>query len=222
MTKFDIEIVSDTVCPWCFVGKQKLDQAIKAYKELHPNSNDTFSTTWMPFYLNPGAPKTGIDKLNYYKSKFGEDRTAMIFERLSQTGKDVGINFKFGGKTGNTRDSHRLIQLGKSKSPAVQTRVVEELFSAYFENEGDITSHDTLLNAAKKAGLDEKEAKEWLKSDKGGKEVDVEVEEARMNQITGVPNFTIQGKYEVGGAQDPGVFLRLFEKIKATEESAKA
>jgi len=222
MTKFDIEIVSDTVCPWCYVGKQKLEKAIKAYKQLHPDSNDTFSTTWMPFYLNPGAPKTGIDKAAYFKAKFGEDRTAMIFERLSQVGKDTGINFKFGGKTGNTRDSHRLIQLGKSKSLAVQTRVVEELFAAYFENEGDITSHEVLRNAAVMAGLDEKEANEWLESDKGGKAVDEEVEQAQLNQISGVPNFTLQGKYEVGGAQDSGVFLRLFEKIKAMEEGAKA
>jgi predicted DsbA family dithiol-disulfide isomerase len=60
MTKFDIEVVSDTVCPWCYVGKQKLDQAIASYKELHPGSNDEFSTTWMPFYLNPGSPKKGM------------------------------------------------------------------------------------------------------------------------------------------------------------------
>jgi predicted DsbA family dithiol-disulfide isomerase len=166
--------------------------------------------------------KIGIDKAAYYKSKFGEDRTAMIFERLAQVGKDTGIKFKFGGKTGNTRDSHRLIQLGKSKSPAVQTRVVEELFSAYFENEGDITSHDVLTKAGVKAGLEEKEVKEWLASDKGGKAVDEEVEQAQLNQISGVPNFTIQGKYEVGGAQDPGVFLRLFERIKATEQASKA
>jgi predicted DsbA family dithiol-disulfide isomerase len=141
----------------------------------------------------------------------------MIFERLSQVGKDSGINFKFGGKTGNTRDSHRLIQLGKTKSPAIQTRVVEEFFAAYFEQEGDITSHEVLRKAAVKAGLDEKEVTEWLESDKGGEAVDKEVEEAQMQQISGVPNFTVQGKYEVGGAQDPGVFLRLFEKIKATE-----
>lgn len=145
-----------------------------------------------------------------------------MFQRLAQIGKETGIDFKFGGKTGNTRDSHRLIQLGKSKSPAVQTKVVEALFNAYFESEGDITSHEVLLKAAVKAGLDEKEAKDWLESDKGGKAVDVEVEEAKRNQISGVPNFTIQGKYEVGGAQDSGVFLRLFEKIKATEEGAKA
>ncbi|TVY71463.1 hypothetical protein LSUE1_G008190 [Lachnellula suecica] len=222
MTQFNIEVVSDTVCPWCYVGKQKLEKAITAYKAQHPDSNDTFSTTWMPFYLNPGAPKTGVDKAAYYKTKFGEDRTAMIFERLSQVGKDTGIAFKFGGKTGNTRDSHRLIQLGKSKSPAVQTRVVEELFSAYFENEGDITSHEILQKAGVKAGLEESEVKDWLKSDKGGKEVDVEVEQAQLNQVSGVPNFTVQGKYEIGGAQDPGVFLRLFEKIKAAEEGVKA
>lgn len=165
--------------------------------------------------------ETGIDKTEYYKAKFGEDRTAVIFDRLSQVGKATGINFKFGGKTGNTRDSHRLIQLGKSKSPAMQTRVVEELFSAYFENEGDITSHEVLKNAGVRAGLDENEVKEWLASDKGGKAVDEEVERAQQNQISGVPNFTIQGKYEVGGAQDPGVFLRLFEKIKA-EQASKA
>ncbi|KAG4443831.1 hypothetical protein IFR05_000731 [Cadophora sp. M221] len=222
MTQFDISVVSDSVCPWCYVGKKKLDAAITAYKQLHPDSNDTFSTTWMPFYLNPGAPKLGVDKVAYYRTKFGEERTAMMFERLAQIGNDTGINFKFGGKTGNTRDSHRLIQLGKSKSPETQTKVVEQLFAAYFENEGDITSHEVLLNAAVKAGLDKKEAKDWLKTDKGGKAVDEEVEQARLNQITGVPNFTIQGKYEVGGAQDSGVFLRLFEKIKATEEGAKA
>jgi len=141
----------------------------------------------------------------------------MMFDRLSQIGNDVGIHFKFGGKTGNTRDSHRLIQLGKTKSPAIQTRVVEEIFAAYFENEGDITSHETLLDAAVKAGLDKNEAERWLKSDQGGKAVDEEVEFAKKHQVSGVPNFTVQGKYEVGGAQDPSVFLRLFEKIKLGE-----
>ncbi|KAG9248900.1 thioredoxin-like protein [Calycina marina] len=218
MTKFNIEIVSDTVCPWCYVGKQKLEQAITQYKQDHPKSNDEFSTTWMPFYLNPDAPKVGADKVAMYRAKLGP-RTDMIFGRLLQVGADCGINFKFGGKTGNTRDSHRLIQLGKSKSPAMQTRVVEEFFASYFENEGDITDHQVLTTAAVKAGLSEDEVTKWLKSDLGGPEVDREVEEAKMQQISGVPNFTIQGKYEVGGAQDPGVFYRLFEKIKAAEAS---
>jgi predicted DsbA family dithiol-disulfide isomerase len=162
---------------------------------------------------------TGVDKLAHYQAKFGKERTAMMFERLAQVGKDCGINFKFGGKTGNTRDSHRLIQLGKTKSPAMQTRVVEEFFKKYFEQEADITSHEVLKDAAVRAGLDAKEVDEWLNSDNGGKEVDAEVLQAQRNQISGVPNFTIQGKYEIGGAQDPSVFLRVFERIKATEEA---
>lgn len=95
--------------------------------------------------------------------------------------------------------------------------VVEELFSAYFENEGDVTDHDVLLQAGVKAGLDEGEARAWLSSDQGGVEVDREVEAAKRGQVTGVPNFTVNGKWEVGGAQDEGIFLRLFEKIKAVE-----
>ncbi|KAB8295929.1 hypothetical protein EYC80_008749 [Monilinia laxa] len=221
MTKFDIEIVSDTVCPWCYVGKQKLEQGITAYKQKHPDSNDTFSITWKPFYLAPEAPKIGVDKREWYLSRFGEERMTAAFSRLAQIGKDVGIDFSFGGKTGATRDSHRIIQLGKTKSPAMQTKVVESLFKSYFEEEGDITSHEVLHSAAVRAGLDEKEVNEWLGSDKGGLEVDREVEAARRNSIGGVPNFTIQGKYEIGGAQDSAVFLRLFEKIKETEESPK-
>jgi len=138
----------------------------------------------------------------------------MMQERLAQLGKSDGIDFKFGGKTGNTRDSHRLIQLGKAKSPAVQTRVVEELFAAYFENEKDITSHDVLVDAGVKAGLNAAEVKEWLDSGKGGPEVDKEVQEAYEQSISGVPNFTIQDQFEIGGAQEPADFAQLFERIK--------
>jgi predicted DsbA family dithiol-disulfide isomerase len=159
----------------------------------------------------------GMDKSTLYKAKFGEDRAAMIFDRVAQAGAEVGIKFSFGGKTGNTRNSHRLVQLGKSKSPEVQTRIVEELFEAYFEKEQDITSLEVLKKAGVNAGIDEKEVTDWLNSDKGGKQVDEEVMEARMERITGVPNYTVNDRYEVGGAQDPQVFLSLFEKIKTLE-----
>ena len=214
MTNFNIDIVSDTICPWCYVGKKRLEAGIAAYKQAHPNSDDTFSTNWFPFYLNPDSPKVGVDKAAFYMSKFGEQRTAGIFRMLGQVGQQEGINFKFGGKTGNTRDSHRLVQLGKTKGPQMQTRVIEELFAAYFENEKDITSHETLLDAAEKAGLDKNEAKDWLDSGKGGPEVDKEVQDAYAQGISGVPNFTINGKFEVGGAQEPGAFVQLFERIK--------
>ncbi|OCK83712.1 thioredoxin-like protein [Lepidopterella palustris CBS 459.81] len=214
MTNFEIDIVSDTVCPWCYVGKKRLEKGIAQYKAAHPDSNDTFSTTWHPFYLQPDSPKTGIDKHEYFLSRFGEARTRMMNQKLAQLGQSDGIDFKFGGKIGNTRDSHRLIQLGKTKSPAVQTRVVEELFAAYFENEKDITSQDVLVEAGTKAGLDAAEVREWLASGKGGPEVDREVQDAYEQNISGVPNFTIQGKFEVNGAQEPAAFVQLFERIK--------
>ncbi|KAL8692029.1 MAG: hypothetical protein Q9218_002861 [Villophora microphyllina] len=217
MTNFTISIVSDTVCPWCYVGKNKLDRAIALYRSDHPNTTDTFSTTWYPFYLNPAAPKVGIDKRQFFNDKFGADRTPLIFDRLDKIGKSVGIDFKHGGRTGNTRDSHRLIQLAKTTGPEMQNRVVEEFFKSYFEDEGDITSHATLKAAATKAGLSDAEVKEWLESDKGGKEVDKEVAEAQMRAISGVPHFMIQGKYEIGGAQEVEAFVETFERIKAME-----
>jgi predicted DsbA family dithiol-disulfide isomerase len=142
----------------------------------------------------------------------------MMQARLSQIGLENGIKFSYGGKTGNTRNSHRLIALAKSKSPALQTRTVEELFKLYFENEGDITDVAKLQEAGVKAGLEEGEVKKWLASDDGGKEVDREVREAQIRGISGVPNFTVDGKYEIGGAQDESVFLQLFEKIQKAEQ----
>ena len=141
----------------------------------------------------------------------------MIFDRLTAVGKDVGINFSFGGKTGSTRDAHRLAQLGKAKGLDVQTRIVEELFAAYFENEKDITSHEVLREAGVRAGLPEEEVQEWLKSDKGGPEVDREVMEAQVRGVSGVPNFVLQDKYEIGGAQDADAFVNCFEKLKEIE-----
>ena len=217
MTKFDIKIVSDTVCPWCYIGKKRLDRGIAAFQAAHPDSHDSFSITWLPYYLNANSPKTGRDKREYYVSRFGEQRANAMFDRLAAIGKDEGIPFRFGGKVGNTRDSHRLIQLGKSKGAATQTRVVEELFHAYFEAEQDITSHQALLAAAVKAGLARAEVEACLRSDQYGGQVDAEVHQAQVQHISGVPNFTIQGQYGVSGAQDPDTFVQLFEKIQAAE-----
>ena len=192
-----------------------MEKAISAWQKNH--TEDKFTTTWMPFYLSPDAPKEGIDKQEYYHMRFGPERTKMMQQRLVMIGKADGIDFKFGGKTGNTRDSHRLIQLGKSKSPQIQTRVVEELFKAYFENEQDITSHEVLKQAGIKAGLDEKEVTEWLQSDQGGKQVDEEVGNAQSMSISGVPNFTIENRYKLEGAQDPEAFLQVFEAVVASK-----
>ena len=138
--------------------------------------------------------------------------------RLDSVGKPIGINFKFGGNTGNTRDSHRLIHLAREKAGVeVQNKVVDEVEKSYFENEGDITSHAMLIAAASKAGLDEAEVKQWMSSDAGGKEVDKEVKAAQARGVSGVPNFILQDRYEIGGAQDPDGFVTIFERIKQAE-----
>ncbi|KAK4934854.1 hypothetical protein LTR66_015532, partial [Elasticomyces elasticus] len=104
MTKFEINIVSDTVCPWCYVGKKRLERAIAQRQSTHPE--DAFSTTWSPFYLNPDAPTTAVDKRAYYASKYGAARAKMMHAHMAALGQKEGIEFSFGGRIGNTRASH--------------------------------------------------------------------------------------------------------------------
>ncbi|PWW74843.1 thioredoxin-like protein [Tuber magnatum] len=199
MSNFTVEIVSDTVCPWCYTR--------------YPDAS--FSVSWKPYYLNPSAPTPGIDKAEFYRTKFGDDRAAMIFGRVGAVGKDVGIGFKFGGKTGSTRDSHRLIHLAGQEEggETLQTRVVEELFKSYFENEEDITDLGVLVAAAVRAGLEGGRVRGWLESNLGGEVVDREVGEAQMIGIRAVPNFTINDKWHLSGAQDHMEFVRVFEQV---------
>ncbi|KAI1437341.1 DSBA-like thioredoxin domain-containing protein [Xylaria sp. CBS 124048] len=218
MTNFSIKIVSDTVCPWCYIGKKRLDRAIDLYRKTYPAAqNDTFTISWAPFYLDPSAPAVGVPLPERLVERFGPERADYIHTALTKLGREEGINFAFASRTGNTRDTHRLIQLGKTKGNDVENRVVLELFKSYFESDGDITSHASLISTAEKAGLTPSEVKEWLETGKGGAEVDREVRAARMQGISGVPNFTIQGVHNVNGAQEPGVFVDLFSKIKAAE-----
>ena len=196
------------------MGKRKLESGIKAYKAAHPESNDTFAVEWSAFYLVPDASETGSPKNERLDRIYGPEKRKVMHARLSEIGKEQDIDFKFGGLTGNTRNSHRVIQLAKTKGAGVQNGVVDALFRAYFENEQDITSKEVLRAAALKGGLEAAEVDDVLATDKFGELVDQEVEEAKRNLITGVPHFTLNDKYEIGGAQDSEGFKRVFEKIK--------
>ncbi|KAL5360183.1 thioredoxin-like protein [Aspergillus floccosus] len=230
MTHFNIQIISDTVCPWCYIGFRRLSRAITTHKTTHPA--DTFTLTWHTFYLNPHSPTyPGVDKQAFYASKFGAERTAAIFARLGGIGEAEGIAFRFGGRTGNTRDSHRLLWYaglkekesaaapeGKGESGEIgglQTRVAERLFRAYFEEELNITDPAVLRQAAVAAGLNEGEVDRVLEGEEGGEEVDREAEKARRQLVTGVPYFLVQGQYAVEGADEPETFLEIFQRLKA-------
>ncbi|KAF2102582.1 DSBA oxidoreductase [Rhizodiscina lignyota] len=221
---FVIEVVSDTVCPWCYIGSRQLTRAISEYKRLHPERNDTFSVSWKPFYLNPNAQQgVSADKRASYVKRHGEAGAEAIFDRIAKAGQapGVGINFKFGGRTGSSRDSHCLIHHAGLKSSDVQTRLVNALFRAYFEEEKDISQQETLLEAAQRAGVDEIDARMWLTDQAEGTKVDLQAAYAREKAINGVPHFTLNGRFEITGAQESLAFVRLFERLVKLEERAK-
>jgi predicted DsbA family dithiol-disulfide isomerase len=172
-----------------------------------------------------------------YSLKFGPERAAAIFSRLSAVGESEGIKFNFGGNSGKTRDSHRLLwyagQLEEAKrresatAPnsstvvgGLQTRVAEKLFRAYFEDEKNITDPRVLLEAGVEAGLEREAVQKLLDSEEGGAEVDSEAKTASRRLVTGVPYYSIQGKYSVEGADEPETFLEVFEQIKEDETAS--
>lgn len=151
--------------------------------------------------------------------KFGADREEALTRRMALMGQSEGICFSFQGKMGNTRDAHRLVQLARAREGAnagVQERLMAGLMRRYFEEGGDITSHEMLVSAAVEAGLDGEEAKRWLEEGKGGSEVDKEVQEAYAKGINGVPHFFINDKYEISGAQEVEAFLVELARVKST------
>jgi predicted DsbA family dithiol-disulfide isomerase len=191
---------------------------------------DTFTLTWRAFYLNPRSPTfPGINKEEMYAEKFGVERSKAMFARLSAAGEVDGIAFKFGGNTGSTRDSHRVIWYeGEEEAKGtvtaagtgvggLQTRVVENLFRAYFEEEKNITDSKVLVEAAVQAGLDGGEVTKLLESGVGAEQVDAEAFTASRRLVSGVPHFTVQGKYLVEGADEPETFLEVFERVKLDE-----
>jgi len=167
-----------------------------------------------------------------YAAKFGAARTDAIIARLSSVGENEGIKFSFGGNSGRTRDSHRVIWYagnvaastaggnsgqGLEEGFGIQSAVVQNLFRAYFEEEKNITDPIVLKNAAVEAGLDGGEIDALLKSDRGGEEVDAEAGDAARKLVSGVPFFEIQGKYVIEGADEPEAFLEVFERVKNGE-----
>jgi predicted DsbA family dithiol-disulfide isomerase len=221
MTQFQISIVSDTVCPWCFIGLRNLQAAIAERCRRTPR--DTFTIKWIPFQLNPSAAQgQSIDKRASYEHKLGVDGSRQVFDRLRSAGELAGVAFSFDGKTGNTLDSHRLLELanrsashGNSDTKDLQTRVAEQLFMGYFENSEDITSHEFLSRAAVHAGLatDASEIKEFLLSTRFANEIRKEADAQRADGINGVPLFIINDEYTIEGAQQPIAFSHLFERL---------
>ncbi|KAI0536297.1 putative thioredoxin [Xylaria digitata] len=241
MTNFSIDITSDPVCIWCYIGRKRLDKAIALYKRVYPNGRyDTFTVNWRAYYLDPSSPARGVpfeqrmlQKVTSSGPDPGRDPTDKdrelarhLKERLASLGRQEGLALSFEGKIGNTRSAHRAIAFSgtqRSDSPhgsesfssitSVQDRFVMALFAAYFEGVADITSYEDLADVAESIGLSRAEMLAWLESGEGGEEVDEQDHAAKDAGLKGVPHFTVQGR-RVDGSRDVQDFLELFVKIK--------
>lgn len=231
MTHYPILVTSDIVCPWCYIGHNRLSRAIAAHKAKYPS--DTFALRYLPFYLNPppqlesnstpAFPVTSVNKRDYYAQKFGPERGKAIEERLIATAAEEGLKFSFGGNTGVSRNGHRLVYYGQTHGgERAQNDVMLGLWKRYYEREVDITTLETLTEVGVEAGLGTaEEVREFLESGRDGVEVDKLAEKSRMNGISGVPNYVLMDMWEISGAQDPNVFERLFERWKQMEAAGK-
>ncbi|MBM3489899.1 MAG: DsbA family oxidoreductase [Alphaproteobacteria bacterium] len=217
-----IDIVSDTVCPWCYIGKRRLERALAQRPDM------AFQLGWRPFQLNPDMPREGMDREQYLNLKFGDsDRARRIYNSVRQAGVEEGIPFSFDAirRQPNTVDSHRLIRWAASEG--LQDAVVEGLFRAYFTQGGDIGDREVLAQVAAQSGLDGAAIARRLAEDEDVELVQREETVARRLGINGVPCFIVDRKYAVSGAQDPSVLLQVFdlaarganEEPQAAEES---
>lgn len=212
-----IDIVSDTICPWCFIGKRRLERALAQRPDI------VFEIGWRPFQLNPDMPAEGMDRRTYVATKFGGDaRASQIYQRVRDAGAGDGIDFAFEkiARTPNTLDSHRLIRW--AGSAGLQHQVVELLFRRYFLEGRDIGDRAVLTEVAAEAGMDAELVARLLDE---GADLDLVREEdkvARDLGIQGVPCFILERKYAVSGAQDPEVFLQVFDRLQQELAAAPA
>ena len=205
-----IDIYSDIVCPWCYVGKRRLERALTSVgRDVH--------VTWRPFQLNPTMPKEGMDRRVYLDAKFGgaEGRRA-IEERVAKAGEADGIVFTFDRieRTPNTFDAHRLIWFAEQQG--CQDEVAEALFHSYFTKGCEIGSLDSLAEIASDCGLNREEVERFLASDRAVEEVRAEEATGHRLGIRGVPYFVLNGSMSISGAQPPDIFVSALQQAEDT------
>ena len=213
-----IDVVSDVVCPWCYIGKRKLARAIELYRERNPAAEPP-QVVWHPFQLNPDMPEGGVERSEYLKRKFG-GRSTQIYARVGAAGAAVGIPFAFDKVTRqpNTLAAHSLIAL--AADAGLQDEVLEAFFNAYFIDGRDLTSSQTLTEIACGAGLASAEVEARLASAEAREHIQAEDVQARRIGVEGVPYFIINRRHAISGAQDPQVLLEAM--LKSESESPVA
>jgi predicted DsbA family dithiol-disulfide isomerase len=209
-----VDVVSDVVCPWCFIGQKRLDTAIGEVPDV------TVEVRWRPFQLDPTIPAEGKDRKRYMLDKFGsEERIRQIHERVEALGAAEGIDFAFDAikVAPNTLDAHRVIRWAGAADPDTQNRLVRRLFKLNFEEGRNIGDHAVLVEAAREAGMDAAVVETLLPTDADVDDVRNEIATAQRMGISGVPCFLLEGRYAVMGAQDTATLADAIRQVAAAK-----
>lgn len=204
-----IDVISDTVCPWCFIGKRRLQKAMALRPDI------AFDVKWRPYQLDAAVPKGGMDRQVYMRAKFGDDPAKIVemYKLIAAEGTKDGIEFDFASiqRRPNTLDSHRLIRW--AEAAGVQDDVVERLFIAYFENAEDIGDVRVLADIADMCGMDGVEVAQMLESDTDLSLVAREDQIAREMGVTGVPAMIFGNRLAVSGAREAEVLVSVIDRV---------
>jgi predicted DsbA family dithiol-disulfide isomerase len=207
--RFIIDVVSDVICPWCFLGKRRLDAALARLENL-----DVF-VRWRPFMLDPTIPPEGLDRQDYMLAKFGPERLKTIHDPLIAAGEELGVPFDFDAitRTPNTLDAHRLIRWAHTVERQHET--AERLFMAYWNEGQDVGDRDVLARCAGDAGINAAQIRELLDSAQDVEETKAEIQHATSIGVTGVPTFILGQSYALVGAQSPEVLADAISRVAA-------
>ena len=210
----NIDVISDVVCPWCFIGKRHLESALARWRKDHPGEEQP-QVRWHPFQLNPQLPRSGVPRAEYIATKFGgPQRAKEIYARVANAGARAGLAFDFDRITvqPNTLNAHRLIHHAGSGSR--QDAMAEALFRAYFFEGVDLSRDDNLADVAVHAGFDRDEIRTYLARDEDKTLIEDQDQHARSLGVEGVPFFIFNRRYAVSGAQPPEAILDVMEKTQ--------
>ncbi|KFI31780.1 DsbA family oxidoreductase [Haematobacter massiliensis] len=205
-----LDIISDLVCPWCYIGKTLLDRALES------DASQPFTVAWHPYQLNPEIPEGGIPYADFLRLKFGApERASEVLVKVTEAAKAAGAVIDYVGITRepNTLDAHRLIHWAGLEGR--QTPVVSALFRAHWREGRDIGSHDVLADIAGETGLDRKMILRLLDSDADREEIRARIQHTRDRGVQGVPTFVIADTHVLTGAQPVEVWADVIQQIKA-------
>ena len=209
-----VDVIADLICPWCYLGKRRLDDALQAVR-------GPSHVSWYPFQLNPAMPEAGISFEDYLKQKFGDPETLQPgLEALKDAGRKEGINFRFDRLTRvpNTMNAHRVMKLAETED-TVATQLAEDILKGFFENGLDIADQDVLATIGEQNGLTARDVLGTLEDDTSRRIVLSQESQVRQSGVTGVPDFLINKRLFVVGAQSTESLVRVFDRVMFGEES---